>query len=149
MNSEDPIKQRVLGLDIGSKRIGLALWEPASKLTRPLEVRQRKSLKEDLRYFEELFKKENIEALVVGLPITLSGQISSSTETALFWIDQFNTHFKLPVYSFDESLTTKEAFRIMEGESLETKKKKKDSIAAALILEGFMQDAQARNTRNK
>lgn len=139
--SNDPsaVQKRLLAFDIGSKRIGLALWNPAAKLATPLETRHRKTLAQDLAAFKSIIDREQIEALVVGLPTTLLGRESVSTENAKFWIEKLETEFKLPVFTVDESLSSREADDLMRLTTGKTKQKeKRDSIAAALILEAFI-----------
>lgn len=132
-------QKRLLGFDIGSKRIGLALWNPAARLATPLEVRHRKTLAEDIRYFKAIIENEKVEALVVGLPTTLQGKDSESTQNARFWIAKLENDMGLPVYSVDESLSTQGADELMRLTTRKSKQKeKRDSIAAALILEEFI-----------
>ncbi len=132
------INQKILCLDIGSKRIGLALWNPAAKLARPFSLRERKTLKEDLHFLENLIKEYEIEAFLIGLPTSLDGKITESTKNALFWVEQVKRRFSLPVYTFDEALSTVEAIQILRKSGSKNKVKKVDSVAAALILEEFI-----------
>jgi putative Holliday junction resolvase len=120
--------------------MGLAIWEPRTKWITPLPALQRKTLKQDLQVFQKLIKEREIEAFLVGLPIGLDGKITKSTENALFWVDQLKKTFELPVHTYDESLSTKDALEILKDRSSQQKKDKKDSVAAALILEEFMRD---------
>jgi putative Holliday junction resolvase len=132
-------EMRLLGFDIGSKRIGLAVWNPKARLASPLEVRHRKTLAEDLSYFKSIITREKIEALVVGIPTTLGGKESISTENARFWVQKLETEMALPVFTTDESLSSKNADELMRSTTPKTKQKeKRDSIAAALILEEFL-----------
>lgn len=140
MNSQAPTHLRVLSLDIGSKRIGLALWNPLTKLANPLAVRHRKTLKIDLEFFKELVRKHEVQAFLVGLPISLGGTSTQSTENARFWIETLKTQFSIPVFSYDESLSTRDALEAMRHKKRQDRQQMKDSIAAAIILEGFMQD---------
>ena len=135
-----PLEQRILSLDVGTKRIGLALWEPKTRWITPLDARSRKTLKEDLKFFEHLLKEKKIEAFLVGLPIGLDGRITKSTENALFWVGKLKETFGLPVHTYDESLSTKDALELLKDRSRSEQKQKKDSVAAALILEEFMRD---------
>lgn len=137
---ESKIKnQRLLAFDIGSKKIGLAIWNPASRLVTPLEIRLRKTLAEDIKHFKNLVDQENIHGLVVGIPLSLSGNETPSTENARFWVEKLKESIGLEVYTIDESLSTQGADDIMRITTRKTKmKEKRDSIAAALILEEFI-----------
>ncbi|MDB5039097.1 MAG: Holliday junction resolvase-like protein [Bacteriovoracaceae bacterium] len=120
--------------------MGLAVWEPKTRWITPLPARIRKTLKDDLKFFAALVKERAIEAFLVGLPIGLDGRITESTENALFWVNKLKTELALPVHTYDESLSTKDALELLKDRSSKQKKEKKDSVAAALILEEFMRD---------
>lgn len=135
---KEPSEQRILALDIGSKRIGLAVWRPEARLASLLPTRHRKTLKKDLSFFEEVLKTERIEAFLIGLPFSLSGKLTSSTENALFWKDQLEKSFALPVYTQDESFSTQEANQIMKTTQTKQRDEKRDGIAAAVLLEEFI-----------
>jgi putative Holliday junction resolvase len=138
--SVDLVEQKILAVDVGSKRMGLAFWEPKTRWITPLPLRVRKTLKEDLEFFGNVLKEREVEVILVGLPIGLDGRITKSTENALFWVDQFKTQFGLPVHTYDESLSTKDALKLLKDRSKKEKNQKKDSVAAALILEEFVRD---------
>jgi putative Holliday junction resolvase len=135
-------KKKILALDVGSVRIGMAIWRPESQLAVSLEHLKRKSLKDDLSRIEHVVAKEQVEVFLVGLPISLSGNITQSTKNSLFWIEALKNSFQLPVYSYDESLSSKRALEILKGRSISEKKKKKDSLSAALFLEDFIRDQE-------
>lgn len=133
-------KKTILSLDIGSKRIGLALWNPTTKLITPLPLRKRETLKKDLHYFSDLIQQHHVEAILIGLPLSLGEKMTPSTEMALFWVGQIKDFLKLPVYTLDESFSTKDALVLMKTLNKKNKEKenKKDSIAAAIILQEFI-----------
>lgn len=141
-DDQDPRSQKILSLDIGSKRIGLALWNPQARLSRPLDVLKRKTLKQDLNLIKSLVETEKIEAFLVGMPYGLNEQITESTKNSIFWKETLEKNFDLPVYTFDESLSTKDAMDILQERDVKMRSKtalaKKDSFAAALILEEFI-----------
>ena len=143
MANQKSIKQlRILSLDIGSKRIGLALWNPASQLAGPLDILHRRTLKDDLSSLRKLIETQSIEALLVGVPTTLGGKETQSTLNSHFWIETLQKQFELPIYSFDESLSTRDAMEILRERGVKARSKtareKKDAIAAALFLEDFI-----------
>lgn len=131
---------KLLGVDIGTKRIGLALWNPAAQLTRPLPHRLRRTLKEDLEFFRKLLEEHDIQAIVVGIPTNLHGQDTPSTKNARFWLETFKEHFKIPILEQDESLSTKEALSLLKQQQAKNKKTKVDSLAACIILEDFVKE---------
>jgi putative Holliday junction resolvase len=138
-NADENITQkRILAFDIGSKRIGLATWNPEARLASTLPMRVRKTLKEDIAYFKNVILEKKAEAILVGLPISLGGKKTESTENALFWVGQLKKHFDLPVRTYDESLSSVEAMRLMKLKTTKQKKLLKDSLSAALFLEEFI-----------
>lgn len=140
--SEELSQKRLLAFDIGTVRIGLAAWLPGSQLAVALPYRRRNSLKEDLKYFRTLIEERSIEALVVGLPIALSGKKTDSTKNAEFWVNTLKTEFSLPVYTQDESLSSQQAESrlIQMGHSRQKRKEQIDSLAASIILEDFLRE---------
>ncbi len=122
--------------------MGLALWDSAAKLARPLTVLKRKNLKADLAAIHKIVSENAISALVVGVPISLAGNRTTSTDNADFWVQKLKDEFQLPTYTLDESLSTKEAVEILKEKGIKarskTSKELKDAYAAAIILEEFM-----------
>ena len=79
-----------------------------------------------------------IQGFLIGIPLSLSGKITESTKNAEFWTKQMEA-FSLPVFTFDESLSTQEAYALLQTTTSRKKHKdKKDSISAALFLEEFI-----------
>lgn len=135
----NPSQKRLLALDIGSKRIGLAIWNPKARLAEPIDLRRRKTLAEDLKFLNALIGEREIEALLVGIPLTLGEKESESTKNARFWVDTLKSKLGLPVYEWDESLSSRDADDLMRLTTKKSKQKdKRDSIAAALFLEEFI-----------
>src|SRR5690606_19168099 len=130
----NPKEMRLLSLDIGSKRIGVAVYNPRSKLVRPLPILHRRTLRQDLVELTSIIQREEIEGLVVGVPLSLEGKITDSTKNALFWVDTLKTKQSLPVFTCDESLSTREAIQVLKHQGAKSKKDKIDSFAAALFL---------------
>lgn len=132
----------LLGLDIGSKRLGIALWNPKSNLSSALPVRHRKTLKEDLAHLRHLISLHQIEGFVVGIPLSLLEKETESTKNALFWVEKLKVEFDIPVHTIDESFSTQEALSILRERGMNPKSKKaidlKDSLSACLILEEFI-----------
>jgi putative Holliday junction resolvase len=141
--SKKPSLLKLLGLDIGSKRIGLATWNPKARLAQPLDPLHRKNKAHDLQFLKEIVIREEVEALVVGLPIGLDGQETESTRNARWWKDLLVAEIGLPTFEWDESFSTSHADDILREQGIKLRttraKNKKDSIAAALILEEFTQ----------
>ena len=134
--------ERYLCLDIGNKRIGIAVSDPFNSYSLPVETYNRKNLKTDLEKIEKLVKEMSATALVCGLPVNFDGTPSVQTERAKFFIDRLKERLNVEIFAVDERCTTCEAedTLIEQGKSREERKKFVDSLAAASILQGFLND---------
>lgn len=141
-------------LDIGDKRIGVAVSDPFNSYSLPVETYHRKNLKTDLMKIVGYIKEKGATALVCGLPVNFDGSPSIQTEKALFFIERIKEQVSVEVFTVDERCTTCEAEEtlIEQGKSREERKKFVDSLAAASILQGFLNDrnkAQSQRTVEK
>ena len=129
-------------LDIGDKRIGVAVSDPFNTYSLPVLTYNRKNLKTDLDAISKLIKEKCATALVCGLPVNFDGTPSVQTNRAKFFIDKLKELLDVAVYTVDERCTTCEAEEtlISQGKSREERKKFVDSLAAASILQGFLND---------
>ncbi len=134
--------ERYLCLDIGDKRIGVAVSDPFNKYALPVETYHRKNLKTDLLAMEKYVKEKCITAFVCGLPVNFDGTPSIQTTRAQYFIDKLKETFNLPVYSVDERCTSVEAHEVLkeQGKSIKESKGLVDALAAASILDGFLRD---------
>ncbi|MBQ6728401.1 MAG: Holliday junction resolvase RuvX [Clostridia bacterium] len=133
---------RFLCLDIGDKRIGIAVSDPFNSYALPVNTYSRKNLKTDLAYMADLAKDKCATAVVCGLPVNFDGTPSVQTEKAKFFIEKLKETTGLKVYAVDERCTTVEAEEtlISQGKTREERKAVIDSLAAASILQGFLND---------
>lgn len=129
-------------LDIGDKRIGVAVSDPFNSYSLPVETYHRKNLKTDLMKIVGYIKEKGATALVCGLPVNFDGTPSIQTEKALFFIERIKEQVSVEVFTVDERCTTCEAEEtlIEQGKSREERKKFVDSLAAASILQGFLNE---------
>lgn len=127
----------VMALDVGSKRVGLALASLAAKLPQPLTTLERND-----RFYEQLetiVKKHNVTRLVVGLPRGLSGQQTAQTEATEEFVGQLRSRLSVPVELQDEALTSRQAREELEGRGRPYAKADIDALAATYILEDWLQ----------
>ncbi len=132
---------RYLALDLGDRRIGVALSDRTGMLARSLEVLRRTSRAADFAHIAALVAKHHVEAIVVGLPLNMD-----DTEGAqAAWVRDYSAALAetldLPLYLWDERLTTVEAADIMRAQGRRADKQWIDAVAAAVILQSYL-DAQ-------
>ncbi|MBE5736951.1 MAG: Holliday junction resolvase RuvX [Clostridiales bacterium] len=134
--------ERFLCLDIGDKRIGIAVSDPFNSYALPVETYTRKNLRTDLEKIASLVKDKCATALVCGLPVNFDGTPSIQTQRANYFIDKLKERLSVQVYAVDERCTTCEAedTLIEQGKSRQERKLYVDSLAAASILQGFLND---------
>jgi len=131
---------RTLGIDFGTRRIGLALSDPTGTLASPLPFLENTSLKEVVAKFQELVKSHGVKTVVIGLPRNMDGSYGPSAQKVREFITQIQPHIAAEIISQDERLTTAQASRDLSQMGLTQKdlRKKVDSSSAALILQQFL-----------
>lgn len=143
--------ERFLCLDIGDKRIGVAVSDPFGTYALPVKTVVRKNLSADISEIERLVKEKYATAIVCGLPLNFDGSESIQTEKARFFIEKLKSKTGLPVFSVDERCTTVEAEEklINNGVKREERKNCVDALAAAEILNGYLNDMNSKKTALK
>lgn len=145
-NNMDPIRAPILALDLGSKRVGVAISDALSISINRLQVIPRTNWKQLLRDVENLARRFDAQTLVIGLPLKLNGSLGDTAlvtrQTAL----KFARSLKLPVYLQDERLTSAEAEENLRAAGVRPEEigSHVDSEAAALILRDFLASDQQR-----
>ena len=134
--------ERYLCLDIGDKRIGIAVSDPFNSYSLPVETYHRKNLNNDLANIETLVKEKCATKLVCGLPVNFDGSDSIQTTKAKFFIDKLVELLNIEVICVDERCSTCEAEEVLisQGKSRQEREQFVDSLAAATILQGFLND---------
>lgn len=137
---------RILGLDVGSKTIGVAVsdefgWTAQGLKTIQIEEEQQQA---GLPELEEIINEYNIEKIIVGLPKNMNGTIGPRGEISLQFAEILKNKFHIPVELWDERLTTMAAERVLLSADVSRKKRKRviDKMAASLILQGYL-DSQS------
>src|SRR5215469_13004085 len=135
---------RVLGLDVGRRRIGLAISDPLGITAQGLSTLERRNRRLDLEELRQLLEKYQVEEIVVGNPLRMSGQSGPQAEKMASFADQLRRTFSIPVHLWDERLTTAEAHRLLDETEIRDSRRKEviDKMAAVLILQSFL-DARA------
>lgn len=134
---------RVMGLDVGSKTVGVAISDPLGWTAQGLEIIQINENKEEfgLDRMAELVEEYQVESFVIGLPKNMNGSIGERAEASMAYGDKLKEIFELPVIYQDERLTTMQVNRMMIEEGDLSRKKRKavvDKLAAQMILQTYI-----------
>lgn len=142
---------RIVGIDAGERRIGVAISDPGRSFALPLD-----SILADgseLDRLADLVSREGVDEVVVGLPLSLSGESSAQTERARAFATKVEQHLRLPVHMWDERLSSREAERLISGESSGRDRDRSrrggrsgrqlpvpdtDALAASIVLQAYL-----------
>jgi putative Holliday junction resolvase len=135
-----PAGERLMGLDVGTKTIGLALSDTRRIIATPLETIRRRRFREDMARLFALLDTHNVGGLVVGLPLTLAGTDGPRTQSVRQFARNLTALRDLPVALWDERLSTAAVTREMIAADLTRKRRGEivDRVAAAYILQGCL-----------
>jgi putative Holliday junction resolvase len=129
---------RMLGLDLGERRIGVAISTPEGGLAVPLRVLESAGDEADARAIAELARAEGVETLVVGHPLSLDGTAGAQAQRVEAFARLLERETGLPVALWDERLTTKQAERAPAGTRPSRRRAPPDDVAAAIILQAYL-----------
>jgi len=133
---------RILGIDFGSKRIGIAVSDPLGLTAQGVAVIGKgETYDHDIRELKRIIKKYGgVDEIVVGLPKTMEGKIGPQAEKVLAFVEELKKEFKLNIATWDERLTTLEAEKMLISAGLSREKRKRviDKSAAANILQNYL-----------
>ncbi len=127
---------KVLALDYGSARTGVAVSDPTGTVARPLGVVEAAASEQGIARLVELAREEGIERVVVGLPITLRGEAGAQAEETDRFVALLRDALDLPIESFDERFTTKLAGQTLQGRA--KRPPAEDAVAAAHLLTSYL-----------
>lgn len=131
----------MLALDVGKKRIGLALSDELGITAQGIETLKRTRIREDLDKLRDLVKVRAVKTLLIGRPLHMSGSESCQSRYTEEFGERLGTYVDLPIIYWDERLTSMEAERVLRsaGASLETKRRAVDRLSAVLLLESYLE----------
>lgn len=132
--------ERILGLDVGTKRIGVAISDPLGITAQPLMTIERESKKKDLEAIEALLDQYQVRKVVVGMPLNMNGSMGTSGDMAKMVGEKIKNKFKVELIYVDERLSTVSAERVLiEGDiRREERKNIIDKVAASYILQTYL-----------
>jgi putative Holliday junction resolvase len=145
---------RIMGFDVGDKRIGIAVTDALGLTVQPLLTLYRKTPRADMKSIGRLIRKHGIAEAVVGHPLHMSGEAGPRAQKSQAFAEALRAEFGIPVYLADERLTTWQAHQLLDesGHGRKTaadrqaRRRVIDQVAAVLILEAFL-EARASDAR--
>src|SRR5258706_4140058 len=132
---------RIMALDVGSRRIGVAVSDPLGITAQGLDTIQRQNKRRDLEALRRLLAHYQIQEVVLGLPLRLSGAEGTQSEKMRLFADDLRRHLGVTVHLWDERWTSTEANRLLRETDLSIEKRAKavDRMAATLILQSWLE----------
>ena len=136
-----PFGGRLLGLDVGSKTIGMAVSDLLGITAQGLQTLRRKNKRTDFGWLEKVIREYQVTEIVVGYPLRMSGLEGIQSEKMQLFAAELRKRFGLPVHLWDERLTSVEANRVLRESEMSIKRRGEvvDRLAAVLILQAFME----------
>ena len=131
---------RIMGLDMGQKRIGIALSDTTHTIAQSYNHLKRKSLEDDIQALKTIIDENEVGLIVAGLPLNMDGSSGKQVDTVTDFIKIVEEKTGLAVKTYDERLTSKLAESVLIESDMSRKKRKGkvDSLAAVLILQGYL-----------
>ena len=132
---------RVLALDTGEKRIGVAVSDPLGIIAQGVTVIARKDPETDLNEIKRIIEEYKADSVVIGMPVNMDGTKGKSAEKVNEFVEILKGRLSIPVYTYDERLSTKESEKFLISADVSRKKRKQviDKMAAQLILESYLE----------
>ena len=131
---------RIMGIDYGVRKIGVAISDPLKIISYPYKTIDIKKNPDYISEIKKIVGEKQIESIVVGYPITLSGNISAQTKITEDFINKIESVLNIPIYKCDERLSSQEAKRYLRQQNIKIghNKEKVDQMSASLILRQFL-----------
>ena len=133
-------KSRLLGIDPGKKRIGLAISDEDKLVSTPLKTILKKKNFDFIKEIKEIIEENNIKGIIVGNPLNMDGSKGSSSQSSNDFAKNLSNNISIPVTMWDERLSSEGAFKLSDNMGVNTSKKieKLDQNAASFILQGVL-----------
>ena len=139
-NNQNPRKGRILALDLGRKRIGMALSDPLHLTAQGLPTLQRINLRTDLDAIDQLASEHEVELILMGFPLHMDGREGRQTEYTRDFAERLTARTGRAVRFWDERMTSIEAERVLKSSGISIAKRAKavDKLAAQILLESYL-----------
>jgi putative Holliday junction resolvase len=143
--------RRILAIDLGERRMGLAVSDPLGLTAQGLPTAERRNRREDLNYIKSLVRKHAVAEILVGNPLNMDGSAGPQSETARAFGERLAQHVDRPVRLWDERLTSVEAAEILKESGCDTTGRagEVDRVAAVLILRDFLETRRLASAEEK
>ncbi|HUS07328.1 MAG TPA: Holliday junction resolvase RuvX [Bryobacteraceae bacterium] len=144
----EPRAGRVLAMDLGKRRIGLAISDELGMTAQGLETLHRTNMREDLGYLQTLIRDRNVELILMGNPLHMSGREGRQAEYTRDFAAKLGERTGLPIQFWDERLTTVAAQRVLRdsGISIEKRAQAVDRLSAVILLESYLDSREYAET---
>jgi putative Holliday junction resolvase len=133
---------RCLGLDIGDRRIGVALSDPNGILATPLDIINRTDEAADIAAINRIISQHQVGKIIIGLPRSMDGSIGSQAEKVKTFTEGLSRHIEIPLEFRDERLSTVSAKRLMRDTKKTSRRAGDDAVAAAVILQAYLDETR-------
>jgi putative Holliday junction resolvase len=139
--------RRILALDPGTKRIGVALSDELGWTAQPLETYERRTLDADVAHFRKLVHEHDVREVVIGMPIRLDGSVGPEAASVQLFQQTLADSLTVPVIAWDERLTTRAAEQLLIEANVSRKKRRGavDRVAAAILLQSYLENESRRS----
>jgi putative Holliday junction resolvase len=133
-------ESRYLGIDLGLRRVGIAISDPSGLIASPLDTLLVKGMGDTVRKVCQVVEEYQVEGIVLGLPLNLSGDASELSEQVEKFAERLRQACPVPVFLEDERLSSRQAEHVLHsyGKKVKGNKEKIDRISAAIILQTFL-----------
>jgi len=134
------VVMKILGIDYGQKRIGLALSDPSNMVAQSLKVLKRNGTRKLLGEIKAVVDQNKIERIIIGLPKNMNGSLGEKGNEVLAFVKILEKVVKVPIVTWDERLTTVSAEKVLRQAELSRKKRKDilDKLSACIILQNYL-----------
>jgi putative Holliday junction resolvase len=142
---ENTAMGRILALDLGKKRIGLAISDPLGISAQGLPTLQRTTIREDIAALEDIARRNDVQLILLGHPLNMNGTEGRQARYTSDFAERLKERTGLPVRPWDERMTSVEAGRVLResGISIEKRAKAVDRLAAVILLASFLDSGGA------
>lgn len=132
--------ERVLGIDFGEKRIGLAISDPLGSAAHPLEVVERHGIEDAIEHIGEVARRRRVNKIVMGLPLNMDGSVGPQARRVRRFASRLRRALGVDVAFWDERLTSAEAERALLAADQRRARRRavRDAVAAAVLLQGYL-----------